>query len=286
MKNIIKEELKEFEEEYGIKIISARDTGSRAWSLESQESDYDVSFIYIQNHEDYIKPSGYKQNIDRESSTEYDIEYNSWNLDRYLALLKSSNPSAIEFLQSNKVYYEPEGECSHYMHNLESHARDNFKPLAIMKHHHNLAKNQFERYIKPGKKHTYKRHLYCIRSLAYREYIKKEKELPTINFPKFWKENKDALDNWASEHSFIDRMIANKQNGYGHKKVKTRRIAKKLDRDLKKTIPDEEKPDYAQQNISKEFLNKLTEQLIKEINKEPCTWITWIKSIWKEHTSK
>jgi len=285
MKNVIKKELNRFEEEYGIKIISARDTGSRAWNLESEESDYDVSFIYIQDHEEYIKPSGYKQNIDRETDTQYDIEYNSWNLDRFLALLKSSNPAAIEFLQSSKVYYEPPTHCNDFMHNLESHAQENFKPLALMKHHHNLAENQFERYIKEGKKHTYKRHLYCVRSLAYREYIKEKKELPQLDFPTFWKENKDVLDNWASEHSFVERMINNKKNGFGKKELKTRRIARKLGRDLSETIPDEEKPDYAQQNISKEFLNTCTDRLIKEINKEPCTWRKWIKSIWKEHTN-
>ena len=282
MKNIIKEELVRFEEEYGITIISARDTGSRAWNLESEESDYDVSFIYIQDHEDYIKPSGYKQNIDRKTETDYDIEYNSWNLDRYLSLLKSSNPSAIEFLQSNEKYYEP---YEHYMYNLESHAQDNFKPLALMMHHHNLAKNQFERYIKDGKDHTYKRHLYAIRSLVYREYVRETKKLPTINFPKFWRKNKNVLDGWASQQSNIDRMINHKKTGNGDATVKTRELAKRIDKELQDSIPDEKKQDYAQQNISKEFLNQLTEQLIKEINEEPCTWKKWIKSIWKEHTN-
>lgn len=285
MKQVIRKELKQFEEEYGIKIISARDTGSRSWNLESRESDYDVSFIYIQDHADYITPSGYKQNIDRETSTEYDIEYNSWNLDRFLALLKSSNPSAIEFLQSNKVYYEPPLAENDYMYNLESHAQSNFKPLALMMHHHNLAKNQFERYIKNGKDHTYKRHLYAIRSLVYREYIKKEKKLPTLDFPKFWEENQNVLDGWATEQSFIDRMIQHKKKGFGDKEVKTRKIAKKLDKELSKQIPDEKKPEYAQQNISTEFLNQTTEQLIKEINEDPCTWRKWMKSILTAYTN-
>ena len=38
MESVIKEELKEFEEEYNIEIISARDTGSRAWNLQSQKT--------------------------------------------------------------------------------------------------------------------------------------------------------------------------------------------------------------------------------------------------------
>ncbi len=285
MQEEIQKELKQFEQEYGIKIISARDTGSRAWKLNSPESDYDVSFIYIQDHEEYITPSGYKQNIDRESKTEYDIEYNSWNLDRYLALLKSSNPSAIEFLQSSQIYYQPEGNCTEYMQNLETHARNNFKPLALMMHHHSLAKNQYERYLKDAKDHTYKRHLYAIRSLLYREYLKNNEELPSINFPKFFNENQSEFGSWRNYSRDIQNMIGKKQKGHGNNTVRTRKIAKKIGKTLKKEIPDEKKQDYAQQNIDTEYLNQETEQFIKELNHNPCTWRKCLKSTWKELTS-
>lgn len=284
MKQVIQEELEKFEEEYGIKIISARDTGSRAWKLHSEHSDYDVSFIYIQDHEDYIKPSGYKQNIDRQSETEYDVEYNSWNLDRFLGLLKSSNPSAIEFLQSNEIYYEPPMHCNDFMYNLERHARNNFKPLALMKHHHNLAKNQYKRYLEEGKDLTVKRHLYAIRSLMYREYVKENKELPSINFEQFLKENGSVLDGWASHESIVHRMVEQKQNGFGDKQVVDKYLTKKIGEELKDEIADEDKPSYAQQNINKEFLNACTEELINEINKDPCTWRKWLKSIWTART--
>lgn len=286
MKQIIKEELKQFEEEYNIKIISARDTGSRSWNLNSDKSDYDVSFIYTQPFHDYLAPTGYKQNIDRKTQTQYDIEYNSWNLDRFLSLLSSSNPSAIEFLQSNKIYYEPPKYENDFMHNLENHAQNNFKPLALMKHHHNLAKNQYERYLKNGKKYTVKRHIYAIRSLMYREYVKQNKEIPTINFEKFVKNNFKVLEGWASHRSDIRNLVKKKQAGRGKEQLKTPRISKKIGAELKNTIPDEDKPGYAQQNINDQYLNNLTEELIKAEKEDTQSWKKNLKSTWNKLTKK
>lgn len=280
MKQTIQDELKEFEKTYDITIISARDTGSRAWNLHSPESDYDVSFIFLQNHEDYITTSGYKQNIDRETQTEYDIEYNSWNLDRFLSLLKGSNPAAIEFLQSNEIYYEPR-EFEHYMHNLESHAQDHFKPLALMMHHHSLAKSQHERYLAPAKDHSYKRHLYAIRSLLYREYIKDTQQLPSLDFPKFFENQQMHFGSWRNYSREINNMIGKKKNGAGDNTVRTRKLAEKIDRALDDEISDEKKKEYARQNIQTEFINHLTKSLINEINKNPCTWKKWLSTFKK-----
>ena len=283
MKNTIKKELQQFEKKYGIKILSARDTGSRAWNLESKKSDYDVSFIYLQNYNDYVSPTGYKQNIDRQTSTEHDIEYNSWNLDRFLELLSSSNPAAIEFLQSNLTYYETTPE---YMTNLGKHSRSNFKPLALMMHHHNLAKNQYKRYLEERKDPTIKRHLYAIRSLMYREYVRKEKKIPSIDFPSFYYNNRHLLKGFASHESEIRRMIKHKQKGRGDKIVKNTRITDKIGENLQDTIPDEEKPDYTQQEIDRDHLTSETRELIKELNKNEEPWKQKIISTLKAHTTR
>ncbi len=41
----IKERLKEIEAEHNVEILYAVESGSRAWGLASQDSDYDVRFI-------------------------------------------------------------------------------------------------------------------------------------------------------------------------------------------------------------------------------------------------
>lgn len=55
MKDIILRELKKIEEQQNVKIIMAIESGSRAWGFASQDSDYDVRFIYVRKEEDYLK---------------------------------------------------------------------------------------------------------------------------------------------------------------------------------------------------------------------------------------
>lgn len=47
MKKRILQELKQIEEKYAVKIVYAVESGSRAWGFPSQDSDYDVRFIYV-----------------------------------------------------------------------------------------------------------------------------------------------------------------------------------------------------------------------------------------------
>ncbi len=57
--------LKELESTHNIQIIFAVEAGSRAWKLESQDSDYDIRFIYI--HKD-VKKYLSLENIDRKQT--------------------------------------------------------------------------------------------------------------------------------------------------------------------------------------------------------------------------
>lgn len=63
MKKQILQILKRIEEDYGVKILYACESGSRAWGFPSKDSDYDVRFIYVHKTEDYltIDPIGGRQ---------------------------------------------------------------------------------------------------------------------------------------------------------------------------------------------------------------------------------
>ena len=43
----IQENLDAIENQYGVKILLAVESGSRAWGFASPDSDYDVRFIYV-----------------------------------------------------------------------------------------------------------------------------------------------------------------------------------------------------------------------------------------------
>ena len=47
MRDIIAKQLAQIEQEEQVRIIYACESGSRAWGFPSQDSDYDVRFIYV-----------------------------------------------------------------------------------------------------------------------------------------------------------------------------------------------------------------------------------------------
>ncbi|MCC3357264.1 DNA polymerase beta superfamily protein [Bacillus sp. REN16] len=54
MKDHILEILTQVEKDYDIKILYACEAGSRMWGTSSEESDYDVRFIYIHRMDWYL----------------------------------------------------------------------------------------------------------------------------------------------------------------------------------------------------------------------------------------
>ncbi|TGU49372.1 nucleotidyltransferase domain-containing protein, partial [Mesorhizobium sp. M00.F.Ca.ET.186.01.1.1] len=54
MKEVIQQKLAELEREHALKILFAVESGSRAWGFPSQDSDYDVRFVYIHRPEWYL----------------------------------------------------------------------------------------------------------------------------------------------------------------------------------------------------------------------------------------
>ncbi|MEM9018076.1 MAG: nucleotidyltransferase domain-containing protein, partial [Verrucomicrobiota bacterium] len=54
MKSRIQERLRELEDEHGFRILYACESGSRAWGFASEDSDYDIRFIYAWPQVQYL----------------------------------------------------------------------------------------------------------------------------------------------------------------------------------------------------------------------------------------
>ncbi len=54
MKELIQQKLLELEKEQGVTILYACESGSRAWGFASEDSDYDVRFIYKRPSDSYL----------------------------------------------------------------------------------------------------------------------------------------------------------------------------------------------------------------------------------------
>ena len=104
-----------------------------------------------------------------------------WNLTRFAELLANSNPSVIEFLNSDLEYQE----CGEKWDELRDYANQQFKPIALMGHYHSLAKANYNKYIASGNDPTVKRHLYMVRALLYKQWVAETHQVPPLDFITF-----------------------------------------------------------------------------------------------------
>ncbi len=52
--NSIAGELRRIEQAYDVRVLFACESGSRAWGFASQDSDYDVRFLYVHSRDWYL----------------------------------------------------------------------------------------------------------------------------------------------------------------------------------------------------------------------------------------
>ena len=104
MQQLIVKKLEEIERQDHVRILLAVESGSRAWGFASEDSDYDVRFIYVRPRNDYLRLEKFRDVIELPLEGELDI--NGWDLDKTLRLLRSSNPTLFEWFSSPIVYRE------------------------------------------------------------------------------------------------------------------------------------------------------------------------------------
>lgn len=172
--------LHEFEMNHDINIYACRDFGSRAKGLAGPDSDRDALFLFDQDPRAYKRLDGSIDNIVTEKNG---IDFQGWNTRKFAELLSDSNPTAIEFLNSPENYYEWE-RIAPELRDLQRHATENFRPIALYYHYRSLAERQYRKHIKSQGDTTsdpsLKRNLVCIRAIACAEYIRDTLEFPPL----------------------------------------------------------------------------------------------------------
>ena len=96
--------LRQLEATHGICILYACESGSRAWGFPSPDSDFDVRFIYCHPADWYLALDEGPDTLNFPVDDELDLA--GWELRKALRLLRGSNASLFEWLQSPIVYYE------------------------------------------------------------------------------------------------------------------------------------------------------------------------------------
>ena len=191
MKEKILELLQDVAEEYNVKILFAVERGSRAWGMESKDSDYDVRFVFYRKPEDYTvvnpKPdvitAAFNDKFERSSPEGSLIDMQGFDIMKFSKMLSSSNPTVIEWLNSNILY---SGERPlEYM----KFSKELFNYKSLYYHYKSMGRQNYLKYIKPQNGlATPKKYLYTCRGIVNALYVKEYLELPPIIFTDTLKE--------------------------------------------------------------------------------------------------
>lgn len=163
----ILEELDRIEKSQDIRILYASEAGSRAWGIDSRDSDYDVRFIYIHKRDWYLSIEERRDVIERPVHAGLDV--NGWELRKALRLLQKSNPSLLEWLKSPVVYAQNEKFVREFRE-LASHY---YSPHRTFQHYLHLAFGHNRDYLR-GEQVRLKKYFYALRAILACRWIEQD----------------------------------------------------------------------------------------------------------------
>ena len=201
-KNEIENELRQIESQEGVSILWACESGSRAWGFESQDSDYDVRFVYLRRPEAYLRASELRDVIEKPISEDLDIS--GWDLPKALGLFRKSNPPLLEWLQSPIVYRRNREFYKRISPLIPSY----FSPIGCMYHYMSMAERGRRSYLD---KETIrlKKYFYTLRPILACMWIDQGFGVPPIEFATLLNR---LLPNGKLRES-IDALIERKKRG-------------------------------------------------------------------------
>ena len=198
----IQKTLKELEQQHDLEILFACESGSRAWGFPSQDSDFDVRFIYRRSAEQYL--SIFKRSDVVQQTITDDLDVSGWDLSKTLSLLYKSNTTVFEWLQSPIVYAEQENFTSAFEALLPAY----FQPRALAFHYLGLAANEWNS-VAGKDKVRYKKYFYILRSLLAYRWIASRQSIPPIT----WAALSADADLSSEFLSVTDQWLAEKAEG-------------------------------------------------------------------------
>ncbi|MHA7965324.1 nucleotidyltransferase domain-containing protein [Paenibacillus sp. CAU 1782] len=175
MSEIIRNELKRLEREEDMTILYACESGSRAWGFPSQDSDYDVRFIYVRRPEWYLSIFDKRDVIERPITDKLDLS--GWDLRKALMLYSKSNPPLLEWLQSPLPYLESFSVAQ----SLRDMSPLAFAPKSCLYHYLNMARGNFRTYLQ-GETVRLKKYFYVLRPVLACQWIAERGTMPPMEF--------------------------------------------------------------------------------------------------------
>lgn len=192
MKTTIEKAIREIERLDDVRVVYACESGSRAWGFESEDSDWDVRFIYVRSEDRYLSLTGQDDTIDRNTSLnmgtreyirdicdEHDIDLAGWDLLKTLNQLGRGNPVLSEWFCSPIVYQSR----SPYAAMIKEQIQWFYKNKAGVYHYEHMARRNFNKYIKiDGDQVIVKKYLYILRPLFAMAWLDTHETPPPMQF--------------------------------------------------------------------------------------------------------
>ena len=175
MKHEILAALAEVERQHSVHILLAVESGSRAWGFPSQDSDYDVRFIYAHPAEWYLRV--FEQRDVIEPQGEGLLDPSGWELRKALRLFSKCNLALNEWLNSPIVYREVGG----LRYQLQALIPTFFNPLAAVHHYLSMARTALHARESGGTIST-KKLFYALRALFACRWIERTSTQPPTEF--------------------------------------------------------------------------------------------------------
>lgn len=150
------------------------ESGSRAWGFASQDSDYDVRFIYLYPTDRYLSLSDPPDSI---VFTEGLLDFSGWDLKKALHLLAKSNSDLAGWCMS-PIKYQVRFDLDNI---ILSYILKHFDAVSFGYHNLSIAKNTYRRYMEDSTC-SGKKYFYALRPLLNLCYISKYNAPPVIDF--------------------------------------------------------------------------------------------------------
>lgn len=176
---------------FNIKILYAAENGSRAYGLNSYQSDYDLRIIYIHKsnsfYSEYLDSSMSKKkkfnldlmNIDKiEQETitgcfnEKDgskIDWHGWDITKAIKHLFEMNASLVEWLYSDIIYYNDIN--FDFLSNSRELIVGQSRLYPLIKHYKGMAKSFYYDYIHDEKQVRIKKYMVAVQSCLIIEWL-------------------------------------------------------------------------------------------------------------------
>lgn len=169
------EALLQIEKTHDVRILFACESGSRGWGFASPDSDYDVRFIYVQRLPWYLRVEMQRDVIELPIDRVLDV--NGWELRKALRLMRKSNPTLLEWLDSPVIYRQD----SAWVDRMRGLSTRFFSNLRARHHYYAMAKKNYREHLL-GEEVRLKKYLYVLRPILAVHWIDAGLGRPPMTF--------------------------------------------------------------------------------------------------------